>query len=65
MADTKITNETKKLSKEYLEECPYLHNIKKTRSEWVEIWDNFCPRGESVSLFVPDTTNDNNEEISE
>ena len=54
----KITPEIKKLSKEYLEECPYLHNIKKAQSEWAQIWENFCPRGDSVSYFVPDNKED-------
>lgn len=52
--DIKVTPEIKSLAKEYLEECPYLPNIKKAQSEWAEIWENFCPRGGSVQYFSPD-----------
>ncbi len=51
--------ETKKVQIEALEECPYLPNIKKAQTEWAKIWDDFCPRGGSVSYFVTD-----NEETS-
>lgn len=46
--------EVKKVQIEALGDCPYLHNIKKAQSEWAEIWNNFCPRGGSVSYFIPD-----------
>lgn len=52
--EIKTTTEIKKLAAEYLKECPYLHNIKKEQSEWAKQWENFCPRGGSVSYFVPD-----------
>jgi hypothetical protein len=54
MNDIKNTSELKKVAEEYVQECPYLINIKKAHSELAEIWDNFCPRGGSVSYFVPD-----------
>ena len=52
------TKEIKQLAAEYLENCPYLHNIKKARSEWAKMWEDFCPRGGSVSFFVPDDEED-------
>lgn len=54
MSNIKNTTEIKKLAVESLEGCPYLHNIKKAQSEWAKQWENFCPRGGSVSYFVPD-----------
>ena len=61
MNEIKNTNETQKVSTESLKGCPFLHYIKKAQSEWAEIWDNFCPRGGSVSYFVPDNEETNNE----
>lgn len=61
MDNIKTTPETKNIAKENLEECPFLHNIKKAQSEWAKIWDNFCPRGGSVSYFVPDNEETNKE----
>lgn len=34
--EIKITSEIKKLAKEYLEECPYLHNKEKLFKELLE-----------------------------
>lgn len=61
MSDIKTTDEVKKIAKEYLEGCPYLRNIKKEQTEWTKRWDNFCPRGDSVSYFVPDNEDINND----
>lgn len=58
MNNIKNTNELKKIAEESAQECPYLININKAPSVWAEIWDNFCPRGGSVSYFIPD-----NEEV--
>lgn len=52
--EIKNTTSTKKVSTESLEGCPYLRNIKKAQSQWVEQWNNFCPRGGSVSYLLPD-----------
>lgn len=48
------SQEIKKVSIESLKGCPFLHNIKKAPTFFTETWDNFCPRGGSVSYFVPD-----------
>lgn len=61
MNDIKNTSELKNLAEEYVQECPYLINIKKAQSEWTKQWDNFCPRGGSVSYFVPDNKETNND----
>lgn len=53
--EIKNTNETKKVPKEHLERCQFFH---KPRPEWAETWENFCPRGRSVSYFVPVRTED-------
>lgn len=60
MDEIKTTPEVKKIAKEQLEGCPYLRNIKKAQSEWAKQWDNFCPRGGSVSYFVPESEKKNN-----
>ena len=52
------SQEIKKVSTESLKGCPFLHNIKKAQSEWAQIWENFCPRGGSVSYFVTDNKED-------
>lgn len=52
--EIKNTTSTKKVSTESLTGCPYFRNIKKAQTEWAKQWDNFCPRGGSVSYFVPD-----------
>lgn len=62
-----------KLSKEVLEKCPYLHNTNKEQtglSQAVVFATLFgfaadhLSRGDSITFFVPDNAESDNEEIS-